>query len=125
MLSGIWDRVRAQLGETLRGGLGRPRTAEEDARALRRRGEALLRQMLGSEARFREGQWEAIEAVVARGERVLVVQRTGWGKSIVYFLTTRLLRERGAGPTLLISPLLSLMRNQVAMARRIGVRAHT
>ena len=78
---------------------------------------ALLRTATGSEtATFREGQWEAIEAVL-RGERLLVVQRTGWGKSLVYFLATRLLRDRGAGPTLLISPLLSLMRNQIEAAR--------
>src|ERR1700674_2704839 len=76
------------------------------------------------DASFRVGQWECIEALLER-KRLLVVQRTGWGKSVVYFLATKLLRERGAGPTLLISPLLSLMRNQVAMAERIGIRART
>lgn len=81
--------------------------------------------MLGPEARFRPGQWEAIEAVAVHKKRALLVQRTGWGKSLVYFLATRLLRNEGAGPTLLISPLLSLMRNQIAMAERIGIRAHT
>jgi ATP-dependent DNA helicase RecQ len=85
----------------------------------------LLRQMLGPEADFRPGQWEAIEAVAVRRERVLVVQRTGWGKSLVYFLATKLLRDRSAGPTLLISPLLALMRNQIEMAERIGLRAAT
>ena len=85
----------------------------------------LLRQMLGKQADFRPGQWEAIETVAARRGRALVVQRTGWGKSLVYFLATKLLREQGAGPTLLISPLLSLMRNQIEMAGRIGVRAVT
>lgn len=85
----------------------------------------LLHQMLGPEADFRDGQWEAIEAVAGRRGRALVVQRTGWGKSLVYFLATKLLREQGAGPTLLISPLLSLMRNQSAMAGRIGLRAQT
>ncbi len=85
----------------------------------------LLRQMIGSEKNFRPGQWEAIEAVAIKKARVLVVQRTGWGKSIVYFLATKLLREKGAGPTLLISPLLSLMRNQIEMASKIGIRAHT
>jgi ATP-dependent DNA helicase RecQ len=79
--------------------------------------------MLGTGARFRLGQWEAIEALVLDRRRVLCVQRTGWGKSLVYSLATRLLREQGAGPTLLISPLLSLMRNQVAMASRIGIQA--
>src|SRR5258708_3422531 len=125
MAAGLWDRLWDRVGETVRRSRGRPRSETEEARALRRRGDRLLRQMLGAEASFREGQWEAIEAVVVRGGRALVVQRTGWGKSIVYFLATRLLRERGAGPTLLISPLLSLMRNQLAMARRIGVRAYT
>lgn len=71
---------------------------------------------------FRDGQWESIEQLLQR-KRVLVVQRTGWGKSMVYFLATKLLRERGLGPTLLISPLLSLMRNQLVAAERIGVTA--
>lgn len=85
----------------------------------------LLRRSVGDAADFRDGQWEAIEALVTHRTRLLVVQRTGWGKSIVYFLTTKLLRERGAGPTLLVSPLLALMRNQVAAAERIGIRAVT
>ncbi|MBM3890460.1 MAG: ATP-dependent DNA helicase RecQ, partial [Verrucomicrobia bacterium] len=87
--------------------------------------EGFLRQMLGAGAQFREGQWEAIDAVANRRERLLVVQRTGWGKSIVYFLATKILRTAGAGPTLLISPLLSLMRNQIAMAERLGIGAMT
>jgi len=85
----------------------------------------LLHQMLGPGVDFRPGQWEAIAAVAERRGRVLVVQRTGWGKSLVYFLATKLLREQSAGPTLLISPLLSLMRNQIEMANRIGLRAAT
>jgi ATP-dependent DNA helicase RecQ len=76
-------------------------------------------------ATFRPGQWEAIERLVARRGRVLVVQRTGWGKSAVYFVATRLLRQGGAGPTVLISPLLALMRNQIQMAERAGVHAAT
>ena len=87
--------------------------------------EALLRQALGESARFRDGQLEAIVAAVDERSRVLVVQRTGWGKSLVYFLATRILRDRGSGPTLLISPLLSLMRDQLLMAGRLGVRART
>lgn len=75
-------------------------------------------------ASFRDGQWESIEQLLNRN-RVLVVQRTGWGKSMVYFLATKLLREQGAGPTLLISPLLSLMRNQLEAAGRIGITART
>ena len=78
-----------------------------------------------SRADFRDGQWNAIQALVERRERLLVVQRTGWGKSMVYFLATRLLRDQGRGPTLLISPLLALMRNQIEAARRIGVCAET
>ena len=81
--------------------------------------------MLGSDASFRPGQLEAIEAVVRDSDRVLLVQRTGWGKSAVYFIATKLLREQGSGPTLLVSPLLALMRNQIEMAGRIGVRAET
>ncbi len=76
-------------------------------------------------AQFRPGQWEAVEALMLNKSRLLVVQRTGWGKSIVYFLTTKILREQGAGPTLLISPLLALMRNQIQAADRIGVRSAT
>jgi ATP-dependent DNA helicase RecQ len=85
----------------------------------------LLRLMLNEQATFRPGQWEAIQSVAIQKKRALVVQRTGWGKSLVYFLATKLLREKGAGPTLLISPLLSLMRNQIEMASRIGIRAYT
>ncbi len=92
----------------------------------RRRALALLRRALADPAAdFRGGQWEAIESLAEQRARLLVVQRTGWGKSLVYFLTTRLLRERGAGPTLLVSPLLALMRNQIVAAGRLGVRAAT
>jgi ATP-dependent DNA helicase RecQ len=92
---------------------------------LRSVAENWLVQVLGPDARFRDGQWEAIEALVNRRERVLVVQRTGWGKSLVYFLATRLLRQEAAGPTVLISPLLSLMRNQIQSAAQWGVKAET
>ncbi|NJL53899.1 RecQ family ATP-dependent DNA helicase [bacterium] len=86
----------------------------------------LLRTALNNPiATFRDGQWEAIEQLLNPGTRLLVVQRTGWGKSLVYFLTTRLLRNRGMGPTLIISPLLALMRNQIAAAERIGLQAAT
>ena len=84
-----------------------------------------LETMLGPGAMFREGQREAIEAVVLDGSRTLVVQRTGWGKSLVYWIATRVRRDRGHGPTLIVSPLLSLMRNQIAMADRLGLRAVT
>ena len=87
--------------------------------------QALLKEMIGSDAVFRPGQWEAIEAIASKKQRVLVVQRTGWGKSLVYFLATKLLRDQGAGPTFLISPLLSLMRNQIEMADKIGIHAFT
>jgi ATP-dependent DNA helicase RecQ len=76
-------------------------------------------------AKFREGQEESIRHVVEGRGRLLVVQNTGWGKSFVYFIATKLLREAGAGPALLISPLLALMRNQIAAAERMGVRAVT
>ncbi|MFP5345739.1 MAG: RecQ family ATP-dependent DNA helicase [Actinomycetes bacterium] len=91
---------------------------------LRRRADTVLAMLVGtSDATFREGQWEAVEALVANHARALVVQRTGWGKSAVYFVATALLRERGSGPTVLVSPLLALMRDQVEAARRAGVRA--
>jgi ATP-dependent DNA helicase RecQ len=76
-------------------------------------------------ATFHEGQEEAIRHVVEGRGRLLVVQKTGWGKSFVYFIATKLLRESGAGPALLVSPLLALMRNQIAAATRMGVRAVT
>ncbi len=86
----------------------------------------LLRAGVGrADARFREGQEEAIRGVVERAGRSLLVQRTGWGKSFVYFIAAKLLREAGSGPALLISPLLSLMRNQIAAAERMGVVAET
>ncbi len=85
-----------------------------------------LRTLTGDpEADFRDGQLEAIRDVVLDRARVLCVQRTGWGKSAVYFIATALLREAGAGPTLIVSPLLALMRNQIAAAERLGLRAHT
>ncbi|MEO7981418.1 MAG: DEAD/DEAH box helicase, partial [Sporichthyaceae bacterium] len=76
-------------------------------------------------AAFRDGQLESVAALVEGGERVLVVQRTGWGKSAVYFVATALVRARGGGPTLIVSPLLALMRDQVEAARRAGLRAVT
>ncbi|MCC6748395.1 MAG: RecQ family ATP-dependent DNA helicase [Deltaproteobacteria bacterium] len=89
-------------------------------------GREILRQALANpEADFRPGQWEAIDRLVNRRERLLVVERTGWGKSSVYFIATRLLRNRGRGPTIIISPLLALMRNQLEAAKRLGLRART
>jgi ATP-dependent DNA helicase RecQ len=76
-------------------------------------------------AKFREGQLEAIVALVRDRGRLLLVQRTGWGKSFVYFISAKLLRAKGAGPTIIISPLISLMRNQLLAAKRMGVRAAT
>ncbi|CAN5484869.1 RecQ family ATP-dependent DNA helicase [soil metagenome] len=85
---------------------------------------AILRTLVGrDDAQFHDGQFEAIETLVDERRRALVVQRTGWGKSAVYFVATLLLRQRGAGPTILVSPLLALMRDQVAAASRAGVRA--
>lgn len=86
--------------------------------------ELLRRALKNPQANFRDGQWESIERLLAR-RKMLVVQRTGWGKSVVYFLATKLLRDQGAGPTLLISPLLSLMRNQLEAAARIGINARS
>ena len=93
---------------------------------LRQDADELLHRLTGDpSATFREGQWAAIEGLVERRGRALVVQRTGWGKSAVYFVATRLLRDRGAGPTILVSPLLALMRNQIQAAERAAVRAVT
>ena len=88
--------------------------------------ERVLRALVGrDDAVLRDDQWAAIEALVADRRRALVVQRTGWGKSAVYFVATGLLRAQGAGPTLIVSPLLALMRNQVEAAARAGITAHT
>ncbi len=97
----------------------------EDKTHVRDEAEAVLRRLAGEDARLRDDQWRAIEALVIERRRVLVVQRTGWGKSAVYFVATALLRARGAGATVIVSPLLSLMRNQVAAAERAGIRAAT
>lgn len=78
-----------------------------------------------SNATFRDGQEQAIQHVVDGSGRLLVVQKTGWGKSSVYFIATKLLRDDGMGPAILVSPLLALMRNQIAAAQRMGVRAVT
>lgn len=80
----------------------------------------LLTQLYGEKASFREGQYEAIEAAMTR-HRTLVIQRTGWGKSLVYFLCTKMLRNRGRGVTLVVSPLLVLMQNQIEAADRLGL----
>ena len=89
------------------------------------RPEELLKRLAGPQAQFREHQLEAVTDLVDDRARVLCVQRTGWGKSAVYFLATSLLREHGAGPALIVSPLLALMRNQIAAAEKLGIRAHT
>lgn len=95
---------------------------------LRAAADTVLARLVGDAtgtARLREDQWRAIEALVADGRRALVVQRTGWGKSAVYFVATSLLRARGSGPTVIVSPLLALMRNQVEAAARAGIHART
>ena len=98
-------------------------TAEAD---VRREAEPHLRALVGrDDAELREDQWRAIEALAVGHQRSLVVQRTGWGKSAVYFVATLLLRAEGAGPTVIVSPLLALMRNQIAAAERAGIRAVT
>ncbi|MCZ8378131.1 RecQ family ATP-dependent DNA helicase [Mycobacterium sp. CPCC 205372] len=93
--------------------------------ATRTEAQALLEQLAGPHATLRDDQWTAIEALVVHRRQALVVQRTGWGKSAVYFIAAKLLRAAGHGPTVIVSPLLALMRNQVAAAERAGVRAAT
>lgn len=83
----------------------------------------LQKSLNNSDAQFREGQWEAIDSLVNDKKKLLVVQRTGWGKSSVYFISTRILRDQGKGTTIIISPLLALMRNQVEAAERLGLKA--
>jgi ATP-dependent DNA helicase RecQ len=100
-------------------------SATLDRTALRAEAESVLRALAGETARLRDDQWQAVEALVADRRRCLVVQRTGWGKSAVYFTATALLRARGSGPTVIVSPLLALMRNQIDAAARAGLRAAT
>jgi len=95
---------------------------------LRAEADAVLAELVGDpggSARLREDQWQAVAALVEERRRALVVQRTGWGKSAVYFVATALLRRRGSGPTVIVSPLLALMRNQVEAAERAGIQART
>src|SRR5580693_8407224 len=98
---------------------------ERNDQGLRDEAERHLRALAGDHATLREDQWTAISALVADKRRALVVQRTGWGKSAVYFVATALLRAAGAGPTVIVSPLLALMRNQIDSAARAGITART
>ena len=83
-----------------------------------------LKRMFGEGAEFRTGQWEAIDLAL-HNKKALIVQQTGWGKSIVYFIATKILRSAGKGPTILISPLLSLVRNQIDSASKLGIVAES
>jgi ATP-dependent DNA helicase RecQ len=96
-----------------------------DEAGLREEAEQCLRALAAPSARLRGDQWQAIRALVSDRRRALVVQRTGWGKSAVYFTATALLRARGAGPSVIVSPLIALMRNQIEAASRAGIRART
>src|SRR4051812_22968886 len=124
MLSPVTSSTTQGLGTTAEPGLG---TTTGPARAeLRAAAEQHLQALVGRpDAALRDDQWTAIEALVAERRRALVVQRTGWGKSAVYFVATALLRARAAGPTVIVSPLLALMRNQIAAADRAGIHAVT
>jgi ATP-dependent DNA helicase RecQ len=97
----------------------------DSAEQLRARAEEHLSALVGAPSRLRDDQWRAIQALVVERRRALVVQRTGWGKSAVYFVATALLRADGSGPTVIVSPLLALMRNQIEAAGRAGIRART
>jgi ATP-dependent DNA helicase RecQ len=123
---GTSDAARRAKLAMLRGLLDSTSGADGGPSTLREQAETALRALVGREdAALREDQWTAIEALVAFHRRALVVQRTGWGKSAVYFVATSLLRARGAGPTIIVSPLLALMRDQIGAAARAGIRAVT
>ncbi|ECC7825298.1 TPA: RecQ family ATP-dependent DNA helicase [Escherichia coli] len=96
-----------------------PNTAKQEAQQL------LQTALANPAAVFRDGQWEAIDALVNQRQKLLVVQRTGWGKSSVYFISTKIFRDRGMGSTIIVSPLLALMRNQIESAARLGIVAET
>jgi ATP-dependent DNA helicase RecQ len=102
-----------------------PTTAPPPSAELAAAASEVLHALAGPAAELRPDQLSAIDALVTHHQRVLLVQATGWGKSAVYWVATRLLRAQGAGPTLVVSPLLALMRNQVAAAQRAGIRAAT
>src|SRR3954447_22947119 len=105
---------------------GRHAAMSSTATDSRAQAEKHLRALVGrADASLYDDQWAAISALVEDKRRALVVQRTGWGKSAVYFVATALLRERGSGPTVIISPLLALMRNQIEAAERAGIHAVT
>ncbi|HKF76697.1 MAG TPA: RecQ family ATP-dependent DNA helicase [Candidatus Dormibacteraeota bacterium] len=97
----------------------------EGPAVIRRQAEEHLEALVGGPARLRDDQWRAVHALAVQRRRALVVQRTGWGKSAVYFVATAMLRAAGGGPTVIVSPLLALMRNQIAAAGRAGIRART
>ena len=80
--------------------------------AIHKQATEIIKELYGKDASFREGQYEAIEATMTQ-KRTLVVQRTGWGKSLVYFVCTKLMREQRRGVTMVVSPLLVLMQNQI------------
>lgn len=84
----------------------------------------ILESVFGPDARFKPGQNEAIEALVNR-KRALVIQKTGWGKSIVYFIATKIFRQQGYGLSIVISPLLALMNDQIESANKFGLVAET
>jgi len=90
---------------------------------LEREATEILRRAYGPKAKLRDGQWDAVSAILEPGARLLLVQATGWGKSVVYFLALSLLRRQGRGVMLVVSPLISLMRNQVAFAAKFGLHA--
>src|SRR5260221_13295879 len=92
-------------------------------RALRDQAEGCLKALAGPAAALRQDQWTAIRALVSERRRALVVQRTGWGKSAVYFTATALLRARGSGPSVIVSPLLALLRKQIDAAGQAGIHA--
>lgn len=82
----------------------------------------ILKTLYGENAKFKEGQYEAIEAVFMN-QRSLVVQKTGWGKSLVYLISTKIMREKNNCPTIIVSPLLILMENQIEMSQKLGLKA--
>ena len=106
--------------------MSEPTVVSDSPADVRERAESVLRALVGApDARLRDDQWTAIEAIAVGHRRALVVQRTGWGKSAVYFVATALRRAAGAGPTVIVSPLLALMRNQIEAAERAGIHAVT
>jgi ATP-dependent DNA helicase RecQ len=120
----VVERLRAVARAVAAAGRPAPQGAPEAERGPARRGppaaegnHPVLRDVFGH-AGFRPGQREIVKAVLA-GRDCIGVMPTGAGKSLTYQIPARLL----GGTTLVVSPLIALMKDQVDAMARVGLRA--